>query len=86
MRALQERLQQIEVEKEALSQLFGQSAGDAPGLFDSNPLSETDETVEKKVAIKTENDIVLVESSDEDKKAKIQSVLSTAIATPIEGM
>lgn len=84
MRALQERLHQIEVEKEALSQLFSQSAGDSPGLFDSNSLSEADISVEKKVTVKTENDVVLVESSDEDKKDKIQSVLSTAIAAPIE--
>lgn len=86
MRALQERLQQIEVEKEALSQLFGQSTDDAPGLFDSNALSETELSSDKKVAVKTENDVVLVESSDEDKKAKLQNVLSTSISAPVEGI
>lgn len=85
MRALQERLQQIEVEKEALSQLFSQSTDDASALFDSNSLSE-EVPCEKKVTVKTENDVVLVES-DEDKKVKLQNVISTAIAaTPMEGI
>ncbi|PRD31149.1 UNVERIFIED_CONTAM: rad54l2 [Trichonephila clavipes] len=75
LRALQERLQQIEVEKEALSQLFSQP-GDAPSLFDSSSITE--EPVEdcKKPLIKGENDVVLVES-DEDKKAKLQSIIPT---------
>lgn len=87
MRALQERLQQIEVEKEALSQLFSQSTGDAPSLFDANSLAESEvPSDEKKIAVKAESDVVLVESSDEDKKAKLQNVISNAIATPIEGI
>ncbi|GFY54382.1 helicase ARIP4, partial [Trichonephila inaurata madagascariensis] len=75
LRALQERLQQIEVEKEALSQLFSQP-GDAPSLFDSSSITE--EPVEdcKKPLIKGENDVVLVES-DEDKKPKLQGIIPT---------
>lgn len=81
MRALQERLQQIEVEKEALSQLFSQPPDDAPNLFDSS-LSEPDTSDDcKKPVVKSESDVVLVESSDEDKKAKLQ----TLIPSPIEG-
>ncbi|GFS38893.1 helicase ARIP4 [Nephila pilipes] len=70
LRALQERLQQIEVEKEALSQLFSQP-GDTPNLFDSSSMTEEPTEDCKKPLIKGENDIVLVES-DEDKKAKLQ--------------
>lgn len=83
MRALQERLHQIEAEKEALSQLFSDSAGDTSKLFDSNTLD--DEVIsKKKITVKTGNDIVLVES-DEDKKEKLENVIATTITAPIEG-
>ncbi|XP_054709263.1 uncharacterized protein LOC129218968 [Uloborus diversus] len=75
MRALQERLQQIEVEKEALTQLFSQPPTDASNLFDSTSFSESElSSDEKKTVVKRENDVVLVESSEED-KAKLQTVI-----------
>ncbi|KAF8785911.1 Helicase ARIP4 like protein [Argiope bruennichi] len=78
MRALQERLQQIEVEKEALTQLFSQP-DDAPSLFDSSSLSESEPTDEcKKAVVKSEADAV-VDSSDDDKKAKLQGIIPTPI-------
>ncbi|KFM79282.1 Helicase ARIP4, partial [Stegodyphus mimosarum] len=80
MRALQERLQQIEVEKEALTQLFSQPPADAPNLFDSSSINEAEPTNEsKETTVKSENDVVLVESSDEDKKAKLQDILPPPI-------
>ncbi|GBM23057.1 Helicase ARIP4 [Araneus ventricosus] len=79
MRALQERLQQIEVEKEALTQLFSQP-NDAPSLFDSSSMSEPEPADDcKKTIVKSESDVVIVESSDEDKKAKLQGIIPTPI-------
>ncbi|XP_015918872.1 helicase ARIP4 [Parasteatoda tepidariorum] len=80
MRALQERLQQIEVEKEALSQLFSQPPDNAPSLFDSASTTDSGSIDDvKEPLIKSESDVVLLESSDDDKKPELQTVIPAPI-------